>query len=367
MLEMIQKNKGKLIFSSLLIMLPIFAGLLLWRKVPLLPLFFLATHWFCLLLIFNDKQNRKQSKKAIGLVFWICPTISLFSYAMIYMTLTKADAVSFLMILMCFCLGLIFTLFGNYFPKFRQNNTLGIRIKWTLQNEENWNATHRFGGKTWVTGGLLLMVSGLLGAFRDFTAIFSICFFLIITFISILPCIYSYMYYKKQVKEGRVNKNERASLKSVVLVSGLVIAFSAFLFYVLFTGDMNIAYGESSFTIESKSWENLTINYADINDIEYQAFDIFQSASDTRTCGFGNFQMSLGFFQNEIYGDYIRYSFVQCDSCIVLNVNGSSFANEQIKKKALKNLISSMLSASPRRLERPTYRLGETTTKSTSV
>ncbi len=79
MLEMIQKNKGKLIFSSLLIMLPIFAGLLLWRKVPLLPLFFLATHWFCLLLIFNDKQNRKQSKKAIGLVFWICPTISLFS------------------------------------------------------------------------------------------------------------------------------------------------------------------------------------------------------------------------------------------------------------------------------------------------
>ena len=29
-----------------------------------------------------------------------------------------------------------------YLPKIKQNNTIGIRIVWTLQDEENWNATH---------------------------------------------------------------------------------------------------------------------------------------------------------------------------------------------------------------------------------
>lgn len=64
MLEMIQKNKGKLIFSSLLIMLPIFAGLLLWRKVPLLPLFFWQlTGSVCFLFLMTSKTGSKAKRQ----------------------------------------------------------------------------------------------------------------------------------------------------------------------------------------------------------------------------------------------------------------------------------------------------------------
>lgn len=43
--------------------------------------------------------------------------------------------------------SLLFIVIGNYLPKIRQNNTIGIRIVWTLQDEENWNATHSFSGR----------------------------------------------------------------------------------------------------------------------------------------------------------------------------------------------------------------------------
>ncbi|MCB5927803.1 SdpI family protein [[Eubacterium] rectale] len=40
----------------------------------------------------------------------------------------------------------------------KQNNTIGIRIVLTLQDEENWNATHSFSGRIWGTSGILCML-----------------------------------------------------------------------------------------------------------------------------------------------------------------------------------------------------------------
>lgn len=36
-------------------------------------------------------------------------------------------------------LGVLFVWIGNDLPKLRQNSTLGVKVSWTLGNEENWN------------------------------------------------------------------------------------------------------------------------------------------------------------------------------------------------------------------------------------
>ena len=54
--------------------------------------------------------------------------------------------------------SLLFIVIGNYLPKIKQNNTIGIRIVLTLQDEENWNATHSFSGRIWRTSGILCML-----------------------------------------------------------------------------------------------------------------------------------------------------------------------------------------------------------------
>ena len=46
----------------------------------------------------------------------------------------------------------------NVLGKLRPNHSVGIRTRWTLDNERVWDQTHRFGGKAFVLAGVLLLV-----------------------------------------------------------------------------------------------------------------------------------------------------------------------------------------------------------------
>ena len=93
-------------------------------------------------------------------MFWIAPVISLFGSGSTYASALgqplRIDRLALLL------LGIVFAIVGNYLPKCRQNYTIGIKIVWTLSDEENWNATHRLAGKLWMIGGLLLMLCAFL-------------------------------------------------------------------------------------------------------------------------------------------------------------------------------------------------------------
>ena len=52
--------------------------------------------------------------------------------------------------------------FGNYMPKLKQNYTIGIKVPWTLNSEENWNMTHRMAGKVYVVAGVISIIIALL-------------------------------------------------------------------------------------------------------------------------------------------------------------------------------------------------------------
>ena len=51
---------------------------------------------------------------------------------------------------------------ANYLPKCRQNGIIGIRTKWTLENEDVWYRTHRFGGRMIAVGGIICTAAALL-------------------------------------------------------------------------------------------------------------------------------------------------------------------------------------------------------------
>jgi len=46
--------------------------------------------------------------------------------------------------------------------KIKMNWFVGIKTPWTLSSEENWNKTHRFGGKMFILAGILMMVQNFL-------------------------------------------------------------------------------------------------------------------------------------------------------------------------------------------------------------
>jgi uncharacterized membrane protein len=57
--------------------------------------------------------------------------------------------------------GALFIAIGNVFGKLRWNTTAGIRTPWTLADERVWDKTHRFGGRVFVAGGVIMLVAAL--------------------------------------------------------------------------------------------------------------------------------------------------------------------------------------------------------------
>jgi len=89
--------------------------------------------------------------------------------------------------------SLLFVAIGNVMGKFKHNYFVGIRTPWTLANEEVWVKTHRMAAPLWVVGGI---ISAVFAIFGDRTTSF-IVLMVIVTVISIIPIIYSYVIFKK--------------------------------------------------------------------------------------------------------------------------------------------------------------------------
>lgn len=183
---MIKKHLRLLIFTSVVILLPVLAGIILWDRLPPLipshwnmngevdgwssktmavfgmPLILLAVHWFSAFVTLSDPKRKNHSRKILNLVFWIVPVLNGFLSIITYFAALGKDAPVW--ILLSFFMGLLFVVIGNYLPKCRQNYTIGYKIPWTLASEENWNRTHRFAGFLWVIGGILIAVCGVFSA-----------------------------------------------------------------------------------------------------------------------------------------------------------------------------------------------------------
>lgn len=208
---MFKKYKKQLIISSVLILLPIAAGLLLWDQLPAqmpthwnalgevdryssrgfavfgLPLMLLAIHLMCFFATKFDKHNDNQTHKVVALVFWICPVISLLCSGATYLA-ALGYAIDMIQ-LPCILVGIVFLIVGNYLPKCRYNHTIGIKLPWTFASEENWNATHRFAGKVWMAGGILLLLTAFLPAKYTFIGFIAAMILLVV-----IPTVYSWRY-----------------------------------------------------------------------------------------------------------------------------------------------------------------------------
>lgn len=333
---MIKKNKWNLLFSSIVILLPIVFGLIFWNKLPeeltthwgadgqadgwmtkgatilILPLVLLAVHWLCFFASTKLPGGNDQNPKLLGIVLWIIPIISLAANGTIYAVAfcKEINPVFFVFPL----IGILFIAIGNYLPKCKRNIAAGIKIKWALQNEENWYATHRFSGKVYVIGGFFL-----LGCMFLPTAAALWAGGIALAALVLIPVIYSYAYYKKQVKAGNYEVEPLPCLntKTAKIISLVTVPIILVLVVVImFTGNVKVNYTETAFTIEASFWSDLTVEYDAIESIEYRE----EGVPGSRTNGVGSARLLVGIFQNEEFGNYTRYTYTGSKPCVVLDV-----------------------------------------------
>lgn len=210
------KNKMKMttVLTTLVCLIPLAAGAVLYNSLPDT----MAIHWgfdgtangwasklvavFVLpgvLLILNllfpvllnmDPKNKNMDEKIKTLVHWIIPVVSVFCAGV---TLAEACGVESKMALIGpMIMGVLFVAIGNFLPKTTQSYTVGIKLPWTLNSEENWNRTHRMAGFLWVAGGIVMIITALLGL--GFAGIIAM-----IVLMAVVPTVYSYMLYRKGI------------------------------------------------------------------------------------------------------------------------------------------------------------------------
>lgn len=215
------KEYRKLIIATTLItLLPILLGLILWNRLPDtvavhwsadgqadgwagkayavfgLPCLLAAIHLFAVLFTLNDPRRKNINKKPLMLVFWLIPVLSLVTNGIVYLTAMGADIDVFVI---CFVLiGIVFIVFGNYMPKLQQNYTVGIKMPWTLNSTENWNRTHRLGGRLFIVGGILMILGGFSGGVLGEEGSL-ILVFGIILLCAVIPCIYSFWLFRRGI------------------------------------------------------------------------------------------------------------------------------------------------------------------------
>ena len=298
MKEMIKKYKGTLICSVLVMLAGILVGFTMAQSIWINVLF-VVTDCMLVTIIFYDNRNRQQSSKVIGMV------ISM-----------DSDSENLFMAVIYFGTGLLFMIIGNYLPKVKQNNTIGIRVVWTLQDEENWSATHRFSGKLWVASGVLCMLCGLFG--ESIAAL--VLYIVSIMAAAIVSILYSYLFYKKKMAAGEKLKIQynKKTIVIYVIVSVFVVIFTI---WTLFWGGIDISFHDNDFTVEAQGWSDYTVDYEQIDSISYKE-NLFQNGNDRRTNGLGNLKYGMGNFRNDIYGDYIRYTHASCHSYVVMDIGG---------------------------------------------
>lgn len=208
-------NKKTLILTSVVMLLPILIGILLWNKLPdsmavhfnfdneadgyrekwfaviIVPFILLAVHLIMAMIIAADPRKKNISSKVYGINIWILPSLSLALTVVIYVyNLGIHFNIS---LFLGIFLGITYIILGNYMPKTRQNYTIGCLLPWTYANEENWNKTNRLAGVINIIIGILVIINAAMGMFDIF---YSLLMAVIIGYL--IPLGYSYFLHVKK-------------------------------------------------------------------------------------------------------------------------------------------------------------------------
>ena len=219
-MENVKKYRTTIIITTLITLLPILFGLIVWNRLPEQ----IATHWgangqadgysgkafavfgmpcilavlqlFVSFITLNDPKRRNIHKKPLTLIFWIIPVMSVIVNGITYAAALGMEIE--VGIIISILVGILLIALGNYMPKLQQNYTIGIRVPWTLNSTENWNRTHRLGGKTFILGGFLLIIAGFLGSVMgDYGTLAALI--VIVLICAGVPAVYSFWLFKKGI------------------------------------------------------------------------------------------------------------------------------------------------------------------------
>ena len=154
-----------------------------------IPFLLLLIHLFCVFFTANDPKRKNINRRIFTMILWLVPVVSVITCMSIYGLALGMDID--IGVIVNIMVGIMFIILGNYVHKVKQNYTVGMKLPWTLNSEENWNRTNRMTGWILILSGLLFLMNSLL--------LKTEIVFAVILLVILVPMIYSFILYKKGI------------------------------------------------------------------------------------------------------------------------------------------------------------------------
>ena len=298
-----------------LTLLPVLLGLLLWKTedfpaaLLMTPVLMALTLKLCLYMTEKLEPDKEKNKKINRVVIWIIPVLSNATFWITYGLLYRKMELSMVQV-MSWLFGAMYLVLGNYMPKCRPNNIVGIRTKWTASTDENWNATHRLAGPCYMVCGFLMLP----GSFLPETAA-TVCMITLLVLGNAIPMVYSYAFYRKQKRQGvafqpRPQWGEKLTKAALGVTAAILLLTAVF----LCTGSVRYTFQNSAMQVDVTYYGGETISYSKIDTVELRQENI----QGSRIWGLGSFRLLAGLFESQELGQYTRMTYTNPHSGIIL-------------------------------------------------
>ena len=199
-----QVSVATMVVTSILCLLPIALGFILWNKLPKMipqqygwddqanwslpkPLGFILCPVLMVLINLILQLTLRLSKKPlndkiVAIICWLIPVLSVFvnSFLVLKPAGLKISASNAVIPMV----SIVFIMIGNDMPKTEPNALVGIRAPWINNNPDVWTKTQRF-------GGFLFVVTGFLNLATSFTSSSRQVFIISIAILMLVVLVYS--------------------------------------------------------------------------------------------------------------------------------------------------------------------------------
>ncbi|WP_185970952.1 SdpI family protein [Alkalicoccobacillus porphyridii] len=138
----------------------------------------------------------------------ITTLLALLQWVLLYLSIfVGLDVDTTIFLFVSYVIGFLYILLGYLSSRVKQNPILGLRVSWTLHNEEVWRRANRFSGTGMVYIGLMTMAASLIvtmlyrsSAYAEMVFFGSIV--LLVVFI-VVSLIYAYRVHREVTVEGK--------------------------------------------------------------------------------------------------------------------------------------------------------------------
>ena len=98
-------------------------------------------------------------------------------------------------------MGVLFLILGNIMPKAKMNRAAGVRLKWSMYNDNTWRKSNRFGGIVLMLTGAAIILTALLANFSA-----ALILLLVLSVMSgVVVVLYSYKVYREELNAAKTS------------------------------------------------------------------------------------------------------------------------------------------------------------------